>query len=126
MIMRRAQGYWKDECGASSAEFALVVVPFLALIFAIIAMSMMMYTNQSLQYATEAAARCFAVDVSNCPPAGAAQTYASNRYTGPNIGPAFVATATGCGHTVTGTASLPLDAVVISITVPLSASACFP
>lgn len=129
--MRDRGYYWKEEGGASSAEFALVVIPFLTLIFFIIGMSMMFYANHTLQYAAEAAARCYSVDVTNCGDgattnAAAAQTYAAAHYSGPNIAPVFVASATGCGHTVTGTASFPLNAVIVSVSVPLSASACFP
>jgi Flp pilus assembly protein TadG len=127
MVMHsERQGYWRNENGASAAEFALMVVPFLIMVFAVIGLSMMMYANQSLQYATEAAARCFAVDVTSCATAGDAQTYAANHYSGPNIAPVFTATTAGCGHTVTGSADLSLDVIVISITIPLSASACFP
>ena len=124
--MQSRRRYWKDENGAGAAELTLVLIPFLALIFGIIGLSLMFYANQTLHYATEAAARCFAVNVTSCPTTGATQTYAATRYSGPNIGPVFVADTTGCGHTVTGTASFPLDAVLVSITVPLSATACFP
>lgn len=123
MIVRR---YWKNENGSGAAEFALVVIPFLALVFAIIGLSMMVYANNSLQYAAEKAARCFAVNVTSCATTGATQTYAAAQYAGPNIAPVFVASTAGCGHTVTGTATLTLDAVVTSLSVPLTASACFP
>jgi len=126
MTERARVGYWKDETGAGAAEFALVLLPFLALIFGIIEVSLMMYANQTLQYATEAAARCYSINSATCGTIGTAQAYAATRYSGPNIAPTFVASATGCGHTVTGTANFPLTAVVISMTVPLSATACFP
>jgi Flp pilus assembly protein TadG len=119
-------GYWKNEKGAGAAEFALVVIPFMAMIFMIINVSMMFYANQTLQFAAEAAARCYSVDSINCSSTGATQTYATGRYSGPNISPTFVASAVGCGHTVTGTANFPLSAVFVNISVPLSATACFP
>lgn len=127
MIMRgRHHGYWKNENGAAAAEFVLVMIPFLALVFGIIGLCLMFYANQTLQYAAEAAARCFSVNVTSCATTGATQTYATNHYSGPNISPVFVANTTGCGHTVTGTASFTLNAVVTTITVPLSAAACYP
>ncbi len=125
-VMRSRGGYWKDERGAGAAEFALVLLPFLALIFGIIGLSTMFYTNHALHYATEAAARCFAVNVTSCPDTGATQAYAATRYSGPDISPVFVASTAGCGHTVTGNANFTLDAVVTSITVPFSATACYP
>ena len=118
--------YWRDENGASSAEFAIVLIPFTALIFAIIYGSLMYYANQTLQYATEAAARCYSVDAGNCSTTAAVQTYALNHYKGPNIGASFTAQATGCGHTVTGTGSFPINVVVYSTTLPMNSSACFP
>ena len=124
--MRAPVHYLREEKGASSAEFALVVIPFLVMVFAIIGVSLMFYANHTLQYAAEAAARCYAVDAGNCSTPGAAQTYATSHYTGPAISPVFVASATGCGHTVTGTGSLTLDVIVFSQTIPLSASACYP
>ena len=124
--MRSRRGFWKDDHGAGAAEFAIVLLPFLALIFGIIGLSTMFYANQTLHFATEAAARCFSVNVTSCATTGATAAYAATRYSGPDISPVFVATTAGCGHTVTGNASFTLDAVVTSITVPLSATACYP
>jgi Flp pilus assembly protein TadG len=121
-----AKGYWKNENGSGAAEFVLVLIPFTALIFGIIGVSLMFYANQTLQYAAEDAARCYSVNSATCGTTGATQAYAATRYSGPNIAPVFVATPTGCGHTVAGTANFPLNAVLVSITVPLSATACFP
>src|SRR4029077_15757615 len=83
VVMKR-HCYWRDENGASSAEFAIVLLPFTALIFAIIYGSLRYYANQTWQYATEAAARCYSVDAGNCSTTGAVQTYARNHYKGPN------------------------------------------
>jgi Flp pilus assembly pilin Flp len=123
--MGRGARYWKDERGASAAEFALVLVPFLALIFGIIGLSLLIYANATLQYAAEDAARCASVNA-NC---GDPVTHALSVYKGPAISPVFHYTydaASACGHIVTGSATYPLDAVVVNISVPLSASACFP
>ena len=124
--MKSAIRFCRDEFGGGAAEFAIVVLPFAALIFAIIHLCLLFYANQSLQFAAEAAARCYSVDSTNCGTTGAVQTYASGRYAGPNIGATFVADTTGCGHTVTGTGNYALNAVVISKSVPLTAKACFP
>jgi Flp pilus assembly protein TadG len=127
MTARKEGGYWKNENGASAAEFTLVLIPFLALVFGIVSLCMMFYANHTLQYAAEAAARCASVGrFTNCTNTTAVQNYALSHYSGPNITPVFVATTAGCGHTVTGTASFPLNAIVINIAVPLSATACFP
>jgi Flp pilus assembly protein TadG len=122
----KVRAYWRDESGGGAAEFAIVALVFSAMIFGIIHLSLMFYANQTLQFATEAAARCYSVDMANCSTTGAVQTYAGTRYSGPNIAPTFAATATGCGHTVAGNGTYQIDAVVIHVAVPLSASACFP
>jgi len=124
--MRRFSRYWTDESGSGAAEFAIVLLPFVVLIFAIIHLCLMFYANQTLQFATEAAARCYSVDSINCSTTGAVQLYAAGRYKGPNITPTFAATATGCGHTVNGSGSYQLNAVVVNVSVPLTATACFP
>lgn len=126
--MRRAGKYWKDECGSGAAEFAIVLLPFAALIFGIIHLCLAFYANQTLQFATEAAARCYSVDAVNCSTAGAAQIYATGRYKGPNISASFTAwpIPTDCGHEVTGTGSYSLNAVFVRVAVPLTAKACFP
>lgn len=124
--MKRLGGFWREEVGSGAAEFTLVLIPFAALIFAIIHLSLLFYANQTLQFATEAAARCYSVDSVDCSTTSAVQTYASGRYTGPNIGATFVASGVGCGHTVTGTGSYPLNAVFVNVSVPLSVTACFP
>ena len=120
--------YWRDEFGGGAAEFAIVLIPFAALIFAIIHLSLLFYANQNLQFAAEAAARCYSVDAVACSTPGAVQLYAAGRYKGPNISPSFSALAfpSGCGHTVTGSGSYPLNAVFVSVGVPLAATACFP
>jgi Flp pilus assembly protein TadG len=118
--------YWKDEFGGGAAEFAIVLMPFAALIFAIIHLCLVFFANQSLQFAAEAAARCYSVDSITCSSTGAVQTYATNHYKGPNITPVFAVSGTGCGHTVNGNGTYQLNAVFVRIGVPLTATACFP
>src|SRR5581483_2982355 len=80
LTMRCLPRYACEDRGASSAEFALVSIPFIALVLAIIGGAMMFYANQSLQYATEAAARYYSVQTANtgaAPSATAVQTYAT-------------------------------------------------
>ena len=115
-----------DESGAAMAEFAMVLIPFTAMIFAIIYGALIFYANQTLQSATEAAARCYSVDRGTCGSTGNVQTYAASRYTGPNIGATFTPSATGCGHTVIGTGNFPINIVVWSTSITMYATACFP
>jgi len=130
--MRKLRHYFHETSGASSAEFALVSIPFIGLVLAIIGGSMMFYANQSLQYATEAAARYYSVQTANtgsAPSATTVQTYATNAYTGPGISPSFTAARGGCGANgfqVTGSATFPLNIGLLSQSIALKSHACFP
>ena len=120
--------YLSDQAGAGAAEFAIVVIPFLALVLGIVWLSMAYYGNNQLQYAAEAAARCASVQSwsTSCDTSGHITAYALSQYSGPGAAPTFSYSATGCGHTVTGTATMPIHAVLLNTSIGLSASACFP
>lgn len=125
--MRGALIFLNDEHGATAAEFGLVLIVFLALVFGIIGLSDTIWANTTLQVATEAAARCASVTPTVCNSPSTIQSYGTSHYKGPSIGPTFTYTAgASCGHKVSGAATIPLDAVVVNLSVPLSASACFP
>jgi Flp pilus assembly protein TadG len=121
-----------EEGGASSAEFALMTVPFIALVLGIIGLTMTLWANQTLQYATEAAARYYSVQTANSgsvPTTAQLRAYANGVYEGPNISPTFTPARGGCGingYQVTGSGTFPLNAGIFSISVPLTAHACFP
>jgi len=125
----KKRSYLRDENGASSAEFAMVIIPFVVAIFGIINVSLMMYANHTLQYAVEAAARYYSVTcTSSCASNTTVQNYASSHYSGPSISPVFTAAtnASGCSHTVTGQGTFPLNFIIGSRNVSLAATACFP
>jgi len=115
-----------DLGGASAVEFALVLPVFLLLVLGSISAATMGFTIASMNYAVEEAARCSAVKASACLTPSATATYARNRYMGPSVSPVFTYTTTGCGNTVTGTATFSLDLVPAFHSVPLSTSACYP
>jgi Flp pilus assembly protein TadG len=131
--MNKLRQYLHDDRGASAAEFALVTVPFFGLVLVIIGGSMMFYANQSLQYATQTAARYYSVETTNAngtpPTVAAVRIYAQNAYTGPGISPTFNPARGGCGANgfqVTANATFPLNTGLINLSVPLRAHACFP
>ena len=116
----------RDERGTAAVEFAMVLPAFAVLIVGSIWMAQLMFETSSLRYAVEAAARCAAVNTNTCSSTTATQTYAASKYYGPVYpAPSFTATATTCGQSVTGTVTYVLNTGVTSITIPLSASACF-
>lgn|GEM_PF-529744 len=127
----------RDERGASTAEFALVVPLFIALVLGVIYLSLGMYAAAQLHDATQWTARCLAVSANNpasaisstkCPTPANVQTYAMSRYRGA-LSPTFTRITTNTctnGAQVQGTGNLRLPLVLVNITVPITARACFP
>jgi Flp pilus assembly protein TadG len=122
-----------NEGGASSAEFALIIVPFLSIVMAVLGFCMLLWTSAALRYAAEDAARCASVKTAVCPDATTTQNYALSRYEGPAISPTFTYTVASCtsaavvaGHTVTGTATFAMNTGLINLSLPLTVRACFP
>jgi Flp pilus assembly protein TadG len=113
------------ERAASAVEFALVLPSLAALLIGGIYTSILVYSAAGLHIAVEQAARCYSVNATQCGSASAAQTYAGNRYYGMNT-PEFTASLQACGHQMSGTVTLAFTAVVTDLSVPLSATACFP
>ena len=113
------------ERAASAVEFALVLPSLAALLIGGIYTSILVYSAAGLHIAVEQAARCYSVNAGQCGSASTAQTYAANQYYGMNS-PVFTASKQTCGHQVSGTVTIAFTAVVTNMSVPLSATACFP
>jgi Flp pilus assembly protein TadG len=111
--------------GTSAVEFALVLPPLAALLVGGIYTGILMYSAAGLHTAVEEAARCYAVNSGQCGSSSAAQTYAQNQYYGMNS-PTFTASTPSCGHQVSASVTIAFTAVVTQLSVPLSATACYP
>jgi Flp pilus assembly protein TadG len=127
-------GRWKTgllacESGASAVEAGLVMTIFLGFLYGIVNFGLVLWTQASLHFAVQAAARCASVNSTTCGSTTAVQSYALAQYHGQPLGGTnpFTYTATGCGHTVraayTYSLSLPFYG---NYSLPLSAAACFP
>jgi len=117
----------KPSCnaGTTAVEFALIAAPLVMLVVGTLYAGLVMYSVAGLHSAVEAGARCYSVNASQCGTVSATETYAQNNYEGVGT-PTFTASSAACGHEVSGTLSLTLNAGVASWNVPLSATACFP
>jgi Flp pilus assembly protein TadG len=115
-----------DRSGATAIEYALVMPLLAMMILGGIWAGLLTFSVSSLQMATQSAARCFAVNTSQCGTPSSAQTFAQTRYAGPNISPVFTASYGGCGHTVAAQANFDLNIVPGISTIPLTATACYP
>lgn len=116
-----------SDTGATAAEFALVLPLFLITIFSTIYLSFLLGAVISLHAATEQSARCLAVNVSGTCTTANLDTYAKALYHGPGIaGLSFTLTEPVCGKQVSGSGTFALFTGLGSVSVPLSASACYP
>jgi Flp pilus assembly protein TadG len=113
------------DSGATAVEFALVLPTLAALIVGGLYTGLVVYSAAGLRNAVEQAARCYSVKPNQCGSVSATQTYAKSEYYGVDS-PTFTASIQSCGHQVAATVTIPLIAVVTSLNVPLSATACFP
>ena len=112
--------------GAGALEFALVVPAFFVMVVGGIYCAAMVFTVASMHYAVEAGARCASVQTAVCADAPSTVAYTQAHFFSPSGTPTFTYSATGCGHTVTGTVTYVFDMGLTKSNVPLSASACFP
>lgn len=124
MIMRR-DAFTKSASGSVAVEFALILPSLAMLIVGTLYVGLVMYSAAGLHSAVEAAARCYSVDSIQCGSASAVQTFAGTHFYGINT-PTFSASLATCGHLVTASLSIDLNAGLGRWTIPLSASSCFP
>jgi Flp pilus assembly protein TadG len=141
-MMRRALTWLRQEDGSSAVEFALLLIPSVLLIFGIIHVSLLMYTIQQLNFATEATARCMVTATSSkyssqtCYTDASAKSYFQALYKGPTAAPSYVqfdrtqtCATTPSGDTtyqVITSTTYTVKAAFISLPVSLRAKACFP
>ncbi len=131
MSGRRRHTLLACERGVSAVEFALVGTIFLGLLIGIIKFGLVLWTQSSLHFAVEAAARCYSVSTT-CNSGPATEDYARSQYFGQplNNDKVFQASANGppgCTHVVTANYTYPLSLPFYgTYSLPLSATACFP
>ena len=93
---------WRADEGAALVEYALIMPALLTMIFGLMQLGCMAWTQVALNYAVQEAARCAAVRTDVCGTSSAIQTYAASQTLGLNI-PASVFQAQlgqGCGTDV--------------------------
>jgi Flp pilus assembly protein TadG len=127
-MFRRAICGFSGERGAAAVEFAMVLPIPLLCVFGLTEFCRAIWTQATLDYAVQAAARCAAVDTITCGTAAQTQQYAVTKAPGLALPAAtFTMTTPACGAQVT--ASLHFDSLVPALlpySATLSAHACFP
>ena len=114
--------------GVTALEFAIVAPTFILLLFAAMGFGLVLYSRSTLQLAVEQAARCAAVDKTQCGNAQAIQTYAAGRVPVINVpASSFTATTAACGQKVSASwvLTLPLPPP-LSSSFTVTASSCHP
>jgi Flp pilus assembly protein TadG len=125
---RRTLCVRSGERGAAAVEFAMVLPILLLCVLGLIEFARAIWTQATLDYAVQAAARCAAVDTITCGTTAQTQQYAVTKAPGLALPAAtFMVTTQACGAQVT--ASLAFDFLVPALlpySATLSAHACFP
>lgn len=116
---------WNDERGTTAVEFAIVGPLFIALVIGMLYLCMCLFAVGSLHYAVKEGARCASVRTTVCSDETTIVSYAQSRYFGPSS-PTFTYTATACGNSVSGSLNYAIELVLTQVTVPITATACFP
>jgi Flp pilus assembly protein TadG len=100
-IKERLVGLAKACDGTAAVETAVVLIPFLLLLFGMIEGGFLIWTQSNLQFAVEAAARCAAVNPTVCGSTAAIQSYAASQIVGlPITTSSFSVSQPTCGWQV--------------------------
>jgi Flp pilus assembly protein TadG len=127
-VIRALLTRWRrDASGAAAVELALVLPFAIMLVIGCISGSQMISIITGLHFAVEEGARCYAVNKTSCSSATAAQAYAASKFSGGGGAvPVFTASTAACGRRVTATVKFEWGIGMENLSVPLSATSCFP
>jgi hypothetical protein len=115
-----------NDRGTSAVEFAIVAPVFIALLVGTFYLCICLLLIGSLHYAVEEGARCASVKTSICTDAGTIVAYAQNHYFGPSGSLTFSYAAAPCGNSVSASINYALNLGLKTITIPITATACYP
>ena len=112
--------------GAAALEFAIVGPVFIMLTMGIIYLCLLLFSMASMQFAVEEGARCASVKTTVCTDSTSTINYTNAAYYGPLTAPTFTYANAACGHSVSSSTNFALFIGFTTLTVPLSAAACYP
>lgn len=121
--MRR---HWRNDCGATAVEFALVAPLVVMLLAGIMSLSLLLFSIGGMHFAVEAAARCASANPTVCSSPTAIVSYATSRYSAALITPVFAYASAACGNQVSASITHTLDVGTFKLSIPLAATSCFP
>ena len=117
-----------DRAGSVAVEMAVVLPLVLLVVVGLMEVGRLLWTQATLDYAVEAAARCAVVNSVTCGSTAQTQAYAVDRAVGLSLSPStFTVTTTSCGLHVS--ASMPVELIapgLLPYEITLTAAACYP
>ncbi len=125
---------FRSRAGTTAVEFALLAIPFLLLVTGTMDATRLIWTNFSLQFAVEAAARCAAVNTMTCNSKTGVQSFASAAMTAPGAATFTYTAAATCsngvisvnGTQVSGTMTFTFTVTGFPTSMVLNAQSCRP
>ena len=123
--IKAARRFFGATSGTAAAEFAMIIPLMVMLTIGLFNMCLLVYAENALHFSVERTARCVSVTPASC---GGVQSYGASQYSGPTITPIYALTAAtdaNCGNTVSATGTFTFMTGVSTLTVPLSATACY-
>ena len=118
----------RDSRGASAVEFGITAPAFFAALLGAFELGLLLWSQVTLQNATEMAARCASVTPAICSSVSATQAYAVQQTLGLTV-PAstFSVSSPACGNQVTASYDFTNIAAMFGIPkITLNAKSCFP
>jgi Flp pilus assembly protein TadG len=115
-----------DRFGGVAEEFALTLPPLLMLLFGIMELGRVLWTQNALNYSVAEAARCASIDTITCNSTTAIESFAAAR-SGAGFGSGVFSVSTqSCGNQVTASYPTAFDIPFATYSFTLTASACYP
>jgi Flp pilus assembly pilin Flp len=119
---------WSNDRGTTAVEYALVAPIFIGLVVSAFYFYMALFLVGSLHYAVEEGARCASVKTTVCSDESTTIAYTKSHYFGPAVSPIFYNPHPypPCGNSVSASVNFVANLGLQSVTIPITASACFP
>lgn len=120
--------FFRQTGGTSAIEFAFTAPVYMALVFAVIEIGFVLWTQFGLEHGVEEGARCASVNTTTCSNASATANYAAANSLGITV-PAsvFTVSSTDCGNMVRASYTYSYFTSYLGVpNVTLTAQSCYP
>jgi Flp pilus assembly protein TadG len=117
-----------SRAGTAAVDFALVLPVFILAVVGVMEAGRILWAQNLLQRAVEAAARCASINATICGSSSAVASYAATQAPGLSVPTGtFTLSVQACGNRVAASYSYPFLTTVLPLpSLTLTAQACFP